>query len=97
MKDEWHHTTVLAVRRDGIVAVGSDGQVTLGNTVIKHGAAKVRTLAEGRVIAGFAGSGLSMKSATCLAATSRRSCRNPIVGGSDERSTANSGSAARSR
>jgi ATP-dependent HslUV protease subunit HslV len=54
--NEWHHTTVLAVRRDGTVALGSDGQVTLGNTVIKHGAAKVRTLAGGKVLAGFAGS-----------------------------------------
>jgi ATP-dependent HslUV protease subunit HslV len=53
---DWHHTTVLAVRRNGVVAVGSDGQVTLGNIVMKHGAAKVRTLADGRVIAGFAGS-----------------------------------------
>ena len=56
MKNEWHHTTVLAVRRDGVVAVGSDGQVTLGTTVLKHGAAKVRRLAKGKVIAGFAGS-----------------------------------------
>ena len=53
---EWHHTTVLAVRRDGIVAIGSDGQVTLGSTVLKHGAAKVRSLAGGKVLAGFAGS-----------------------------------------
>ena len=53
---EWHHTTVLAVRRGATVALGSDGQVTLGNTVIKHGAAKVRTLAGGKVLAGFAGS-----------------------------------------
>jgi ATP-dependent HslUV protease subunit HslV len=52
----WHHTTVLAVRRDGTVAIGSDGQVTLGSTVIKHGAAKVRSLAGGKVLAGFAGS-----------------------------------------
>jgi len=52
----WHHTTVLAVRRDSAVAIGSDGQVTLGNTIIKHGAAKVRTLAGGKVLAGFAGS-----------------------------------------
>ena len=52
----WHHTTVVAVRREGVVAVGSDGQVTLGNTVIKHGAAKVRRLAGGKVLAGFAGS-----------------------------------------
>jgi len=55
-KDTWHHTTVVAVRRRGTVAVGSDGQVTLGNTVMKHGAAKVRRLAGGRVVAGFAGS-----------------------------------------
>ncbi len=54
--EQWHHTTVLAVRRNGAVAVGSDGQVTLGNTVMKHSAAKVRRLAGGRVIAGFAGS-----------------------------------------
>jgi ATP-dependent HslUV protease subunit HslV len=53
---EWQHTTVLAVRRDGAVVVGSDGQVTLGNTVMKQGAAKVRRLADGRVVAGFAGS-----------------------------------------
>lgn len=56
MKTQWHHTTVLAVRRDGVVAVGSDGQVTLGTAVIKHGAAKVRRLAGGKVLAGFAGS-----------------------------------------
>ncbi len=56
MKDHWHHTTVLAVRRGGRVAVGSDGQVTFGTTVVKHGAAKVRRLAGGRVVAGFAGS-----------------------------------------
>jgi ATP-dependent HslUV protease subunit HslV len=53
---EWHHTTVLAVRRNNTVAIGSDGQVTLGNTVMKHTAAKVRPLAGGRVLAGFAGS-----------------------------------------
>jgi ATP-dependent HslUV protease subunit HslV len=53
---KWHHTTVLAVRRDDTVAMGSDGQVTLGTTVIKHGAAKVRSLAGGKVMAGFAGS-----------------------------------------
>jgi ATP-dependent HslUV protease subunit HslV len=54
--ENWHHTTVLAVRRDDRVVIGSDGQVTLGNTVMKHGAAKVRTLAGGKVIVGFAGS-----------------------------------------
>lgn len=54
--EQWRHTTVVAVRRGGTVAVGSDGQVTLGTTVLKHGAAKVRRLAGGRVVAGFAGS-----------------------------------------
>ncbi len=53
---EWHHTTVVAVRRDGSLAIGSDGQVTLGNTVLKGSAAKVRRLAGGKVLAGFAGS-----------------------------------------
>jgi len=54
--ETWHHTTVLAVRKGDTVVVGSDGQVTLGTTVLKHGAAKVRRLADGRVLAGFAGS-----------------------------------------
>jgi len=47
---------VLAVRRDGRVALGSDGQVTLGNTVLKGTASKIRRLAGGKVLAGFAGS-----------------------------------------
>jgi ATP-dependent HslUV protease subunit HslV len=54
--NEWHHTTVVAVRREGTVAIASDGQVTLGTTVMKQRAAKVRRLAKGRVVAGFAGS-----------------------------------------
>jgi ATP-dependent HslUV protease subunit HslV len=49
-------TTILSVRRDGQVALGGDGQVTLGNIVAKHDAVKVRRLAGGRVLAGFAGS-----------------------------------------
>ena len=52
----FRHTTVLAVRRDGAVALGSDGQVTLGTTILKHGASKIRRLAGGTVLAGFAGS-----------------------------------------
>jgi ATP-dependent HslUV protease subunit HslV len=48
-------TTILAVRRDGKVALGGDGQVTLGETVMKSNAQKVRTLAGGRLLAGFAG------------------------------------------
>lgn len=49
-------TTVLAVLRDGKGAMASDGQVTLGNTIAKHGAVKVRPLFKGKVLAGFAGS-----------------------------------------
>ena len=48
-------TTIVSVRRSGSVAVGGDGQVTLGNTIMKGNARKVRRLAEGRVLAGFAG------------------------------------------
>jgi ATP-dependent HslUV protease subunit HslV len=52
----WHHTTICAVRRDGVTALACDGQVTLGTTVLKHGATKLRRLGGGRVVAGFAGS-----------------------------------------
>lgn len=48
-------TTVLAIRRDGKTAVAADGQVTLGDTVVKHGARKLQRLGEGKVLAGFAG------------------------------------------
>jgi len=49
-------TTVLAVKRGSSVAMGGDGQVTIGETAIKHTARKVRTLFQGKVLAGFAGS-----------------------------------------
>jgi ATP-dependent HslUV protease subunit HslV len=49
-------TTVVCVRRDGKVALGSDGQVTLDKIVLKHGAKKLRRLGDGAVLAGFAGS-----------------------------------------
>jgi ATP-dependent HslUV protease subunit HslV len=48
-------TTILTVRRDGVVAMAGDGQVTLGDAVVKHGAKKVRRLHENQVLAGFAG------------------------------------------
>lgn len=52
----WHGTTILSVRRGGKVVVAGDGQVSMGNTVMKPNARKVRTLgADGKVIAGFAG------------------------------------------
>jgi ATP-dependent HslUV protease, peptidase subunit HslV len=50
-----HGTTILAVRREGVVALGGDGQVTLGNTVMKGNARKVRRLYNDKVLAGFAG------------------------------------------
>jgi ATP-dependent HslUV protease subunit HslV len=51
----FHGTTILSVRRDGKVALGGDGQVTLGNVVVKGGAKKVRRLYQDRILAGFAG------------------------------------------
>ncbi|HYO77119.1 MAG TPA: ATP-dependent protease subunit HslV [Thermoanaerobaculia bacterium] len=51
-----HATTVICVRRDGQVAMAGDGQVTVGNTVMKHGAAKVRRLYHDKILSGFAGS-----------------------------------------
>src|SRR4249919_1391280 len=50
-----HGTTILAVRRNGAVSIGGDGQVTLGNTVMKGNARKVRPLGNGKVLGGFAG------------------------------------------
>lgn len=49
-------TTILTVRRDGQVAIGGDGQVTLGQTAVKHDANKLRRLSGGKVLCGFAGS-----------------------------------------
>jgi ATP-dependent HslUV protease subunit HslV len=53
--ERMHGTTIVAVHRDGVTAIAGDGQVTLGDTIVKRGAVKVRTLADGRVLAGFAG------------------------------------------
>jgi ATP-dependent HslUV protease subunit HslV len=52
----FHGTTILSVRKDGRVSLGGDGQVTIGDTVMKATATKVRSLKNGRVLAGFAGS-----------------------------------------
>ena len=51
----WHATTILMVRKGGQVVIGGDGQVSMGQTVVKSNARKVRRLAKGDVIAGFAG------------------------------------------
>jgi ATP-dependent HslUV protease subunit HslV len=53
--EQFHGTTILSVRRGASVALGGDGQVTLGNVVIKGGARKVRRLYQDRILAGFAG------------------------------------------
>lgn len=53
--EQYHGTTILSVRRNKTVVIGGDGQVTLGHTVMKHNARKVRRLYNNKVIAGFAG------------------------------------------
>ncbi len=53
--EPFHGTTILSVRRDNAVALGGDGQVTLGNVVVKASARKVRRIYQERVLAGFAG------------------------------------------
>jgi ATP-dependent HslUV protease, peptidase subunit HslV len=52
---QFRGTTILSVRRNGVVAVGGDGQVSMGNTIMKGNARKVRKLHDGKVLAGFAG------------------------------------------
>jgi len=52
---DWHGTTILAVRKGGQTVIAGDGQVSMGQTIVKGNARKVRKLAEGKVLAGFAG------------------------------------------
>jgi len=56
VNSSFHATTIICVRKNGKVAIGSDGQVTLGDTVVKHGAKKIRRLYNEKILAGFAGS-----------------------------------------
>ncbi len=53
--DGWHATTIVMVRKDGRTVIGGDGQVSIGQTIVKGNAKKVRRLAKGEVIGGFAG------------------------------------------
>lgn len=53
--ESFHATTIVSVRRNGQVVIGGDGQVTLGNTVMKSNARKIRRIGKGDIIAGFAG------------------------------------------
>jgi len=73
-------TTILTLRRDGHVALGGDGQVTVDRTIVKQGARKVRTLAGGSVLAGFAGG-----AADAIALLSRFEERLSAHGGQIER------------
>lgn len=54
--ERFHGTTILSVRKEGCLVMGGDGQVTMGNTIVKHKARKVRRLSNNQVLAGFAGS-----------------------------------------
>ncbi len=51
----WHATTIVSVRKDGKVVIAGDGQVSMGNTIVKGSAKKIRRLADGKIIVGFAG------------------------------------------
>ena len=53
--EQYRGTTIISVRKNGVVAIAGDGQVSMGNTIMKGNARKVRLLADGRVLAGFAG------------------------------------------
>ena len=53
--EKWYGTTIVSVRKNNHVVIAGDGQVTLGDTVVKSNARKVRSLASGKVITGFAG------------------------------------------
>lgn len=55
MPEQWHATTILSVRRGDRVALGGDGQVTLGTSIMKADAVKIRRLGDGKVLVGFAG------------------------------------------
>jgi len=55
-RPQWHSTTILCVRKDGTVAVGGDGQVTLGTTIMKADTRKIRWMLDNKVLVGFAGS-----------------------------------------
>jgi ATP-dependent HslUV protease subunit HslV len=70
--EQFRGTTIVSVRRNGTVAIGGDGQVTHGNVVMKHNARKVRRLADGKVLAGFAG-GTGRRLHPCSSASSASS------------------------
>ena len=74
-----HSTTILTVRHKGVVAIGGDGQVTVGNTIMKADAVKIRRLNEQKVITGFAGTSADafalLDASRPSLRTTRRTCR----------------------
>lgn len=56
MKSTFHGTTILCVRKNGMTAIGGDGQVSMGSTILKHTAKKIRKISKYNILAGFAGS-----------------------------------------
>ena len=68
----WHGTTIVAVRKGGQTVIAGDGQVSMGSTVVKGNARKVRRLAEGKVIAGFAGATADASAQISMASRRRR-------------------------
>ena len=67
--DAWHGTTIVSVRRGPLVALGGDGQVTLGSIVVKASARKVRKLHRDQVLAGFAGATAGASSSSTSSST----------------------------
>ena len=54
--EQFHATTIISVRKDGVVAIGGDGQVTYGETILKADTCKIRRMLDNKVLVGFAGS-----------------------------------------
>ena len=77
-----HATTILTVRHRGMVAIGGDGQVTLGNAIMKADAMKIRRLMDGKVITGFAGaSGRRLRPAGAVRGQAEGLSRQRAAGG----------------
>ena len=74
MAEGYHGTTIVCVRREGRVALGGDGQVSIGDSIMKSNATKVRTLKGGRVLAGFAGSVADALTSSRLKRAGARAC-----------------------
>ena len=77
--EQFRGTTIVSVRRNGKVAIAGDGQVSMGNTVMKGNARKVRPLAGGKVIAGFAGGTALARTCDEMRTSPASSCLPPSI------------------